>query len=122
MAKPDLLAELKQLKLHGMAQGYAELIQENGSALDGSHWLIEHLVRAENTDRGMRSIRHQLHSARFPIHRDLAGFDFAACNVDLAVIVGVGWLVFWVGGVLLVFLVFFLLFLVLIVVFFLIVV
>jgi len=83
MAKPDLLTELKQLKLHGMAQGYAELIQENGTAaLDASHWLIEHLVRAENTDRAMRSIRHQLHSARFPIHRDLAGFDFAASKVD----------------------------------------
>ena len=83
MTKPDLLTELKQLKLHGMAQGYAELIQENGTAaLDASHWLIEHLVRAENTDRAMRSIRHQLHSARFPIHRDLAGFDFAASKVD----------------------------------------
>jgi DNA replication protein DnaC len=87
MAKPDILAELKHLKLHGMAQGYAELIQENGTAaLDASHWLIEHLVRAENTDRAMRSIRHQLHSARFPIHRDLAGFDFAASKVDQGLI------------------------------------
>jgi DNA replication protein DnaC len=82
MDKPDLLAELKQLKLHGMAQGYAELIQDNDSALDASHWLIEHLLRAECTDRAVRSVRHQLHRARFPIHRDLAGFDFMASKVD----------------------------------------
>jgi DNA replication protein DnaC len=83
MSKPDILAELKDLKLHGMAQAYAELIDNGGRAtLDSSHWLIEHLVQAENTDRAMRSIRHQMHSARFPIHRDLASFDFAAASVD----------------------------------------
>jgi DNA replication protein DnaC len=83
MSKPDVLAELKQLKLHGMTQAYAELIHSGGLAQgDSAHWLIEHLVRAEGTDRAMRSVRHQLHSARFPIHRDLAGFDFAASKVD----------------------------------------
>lgn len=42
MSKPDILAELKSLKLHGMAQGYAELIEHGGLAiLDDSHWMIE---------------------------------------------------------------------------------
>ena len=36
----------------------------------------EHLLQAEHTDRAMRSISHQMKVARFPIHRDLAGFDF----------------------------------------------
>ncbi len=87
MPKPDLLAELKDLKLHGMAQTYAELIQSGNLAPgDASHWLAEHLVRAENTDRAMRKVRHQMTSARFPIHRDLAGFDFAASPLDEALI------------------------------------
>ena len=87
MSKPDLLVELKDLKLHGMVQAYAELIQNGGTAaLDSSRWLIEHLVRAEHTDRAMRSIRHQMHAARFPIHRDLASFDFASANLDKALI------------------------------------
>jgi DNA replication protein DnaC len=87
MSTPDLLVELKGLKLHGMAQAYAELIQDGGKAtLDTSHWLLEHLVRAEHTDRAMRSISHQMHAARFPIHRDLAAFDFAAAKVDHALI------------------------------------
>jgi DNA replication protein DnaC len=30
----------------------------------------------------MRSIAHQMKSARFPMHRDLAGFDFAVSQVD----------------------------------------
>ncbi|EIT71307.1 IstB-like ATP-binding protein [Hydrocarboniphaga effusa AP103] len=30
----------------------------------------------------MRSIRYQMHVARFPIHRDLAGFDFEQSKVD----------------------------------------
>ena len=87
MSKPDLLVELKDLKLHGMVQAYAELIQNGGNAtLDSSRWLIEHLVRAEHTDRAMRSIRHQMHAARFPIHRDLASFDFVAAQLDKALI------------------------------------
>jgi DNA replication protein DnaC len=87
MSKPNILSELKDLKLHGMTQAYAELIQDGSLAQgDTAHWLIEHLVRAEGSDRAMRSIRHQLHSARFPIHRDLAGFDFAASNLDKTLI------------------------------------
>ena len=30
----------------------------------------------------MRSVRYQITAAKFPIHRDLAGFDFEACPVD----------------------------------------
>jgi DNA replication protein DnaC len=87
MSKLELLTELKHLKLHGMTQAYAELIQDGSLAQgDASHWLIEHLVRAESTDRAMRSTRHQLQAARFPIHRDLAGFDFAASKVDKTLI------------------------------------
>lgn len=44
--------------------------------------LIEHLLQAETTDRAMRSVQYQMASARFPVHRDLASFDFAASVVD----------------------------------------
>ncbi len=77
----DLLSELKQLRLHGMASAWSDLVEQGGS-LDSSRWLIEHLLQAETTDRAMRSVSHQMHAARFPVHRDLAGFDFAASPVD----------------------------------------
>ena len=82
MSKHDIAAELKALRLHGMEQAWEELQQPGQSAvLDSSRWLIEHLLQAEHTDRAMRSIRNQMTQARFPVHRDLAGFDFTVSPV-----------------------------------------
>lgn len=50
------------------------------------YWRPEHLLHAEDADRAMRSIAHQMKAARFPIHRDLAGFDFTVAPVDRALI------------------------------------
>ena len=79
----DILGELKQLRLHGMASAWSDLVEQGPSAgLDSARWLIEHLLQTETTDRAMRSVSHQMHTARFPVHRDLAGFDFDASPVD----------------------------------------
>jgi DNA replication protein DnaC len=79
----DVTVELKQLRLHGMALAWAELLEQGGtSSLEGSRWLVEHLLQAETADRAMRSVSHQMHAAKFPVHRDLAGFDFEASKVD----------------------------------------
>ena len=47
-----------------------------------SRWLIEHLLQAEHAQRAFASVRHQMKVAKFPLHRDLAGFDFEASKVD----------------------------------------
>jgi len=79
----DVTVELKALRLHGMAGAWADLVEQGSSAgLDTSRWLIEHLLQAEGTDRAMRSVSHQMHAAKFPVHRDLAGFDFEVSPVD----------------------------------------
>jgi DNA replication protein DnaC len=79
----DVGVELKQLRLHGMAGAWAELVEQDTNAgLDSSRWLLEHLLAAEETDRAMRSVNHQMHAARFPVHRDIAGFDFEVSPVD----------------------------------------
>ncbi len=79
----DVTVELKGLRLHGMAGAWADLVEQGGSAgLDTSRWLVEHLLQAETTDRAMRSVSHQMHSAKFPVHRDLAGFDFEGSPAD----------------------------------------
>lgn len=79
----DLVGELKQLRLHGMASAWADLLEQGGSAaVETSRWLLEHLLQAEGTDRAMRSVRYQMNAARFPVHRDLAGFDFEISKVD----------------------------------------
>jgi DNA replication protein DnaC len=83
----DIKTSLKSLRLHGMAEAWGELTETGESPrVEGSRWLIEHLLQAEDTNREMRSISHQMKSARFPLHRDLAGFDFAVSQVDKALI------------------------------------
>ncbi len=78
----DITSELKELRLHGMASSWVDLTAQGESGTAASKWLIEHLLQAEHTDRAMRSVSHQMHAAKFPIHRDLAGFDFEASKVD----------------------------------------
>lgn len=79
----DLVANLKTLRLYGMASCYADWIEQGSTGgLTTYESLLTHLVQAESTDRALRSIRYQMHSARFPIHRDLAGFDFDQSKVD----------------------------------------
>ena len=78
----EVAADLKALRLYGMAAAWAELAAQGSVGIDASRWLIEHLLQAEHTDRAMRSVSYQLKSARFPVHRDLAGFDFSQAKVD----------------------------------------
>ena len=78
----EIATELKGLRLHGMASAWTDLTAQGTSSTESSKWLIEHLLQAENTDRAMRSVSHQMHAARFPVHRDLAGFDFEASKAD----------------------------------------
>ena len=79
----DLIAEFKTLRLHGMAAAWADLAeQRSAETLEVSRWLVEHLAQAEAADRAVRSVRHQMLAARFPVHRDLAGFDFDISPVD----------------------------------------
>lgn len=78
----DLVADLKRLRLYGMAACVAEGLEQGQPGLASSTAWLAQLVHAEATDRATRSIRYQMHVARFPIHRDLAGFDFDQAKVD----------------------------------------
>ena len=78
----DVTTELKELRLHGMASAWTDLMDQGETSAASSKWLVEHLLRAEHTDRAMRSVSHQMNAAKFPVHRDLAGFDFDSSKVD----------------------------------------
>ncbi len=79
----EIASKLKALRLYGMVGAWDEIVaQDAQTAIESSRWLIEHLLAAEETDRTMRSISYQMHAARFPAHRDLAGFDFSQTKVD----------------------------------------
>jgi DNA replication protein DnaC len=82
----DVAVELKALRLHGMASAWTDLTTQGLTSTETSRWLIEHLLQAEDTDRAMRSVTHQMNVAKFPVHRDLAGFDFESSKVEQALI------------------------------------
>ena len=82
----DIGVELKELRLHGMVGAWTDLMAQGESSTASSKWLIEHLLQAEHTDRAMRSVSHQMHAAKFPAHRDLAGFDFGSAKVDQSLV------------------------------------
>jgi hypothetical protein len=63
----ELDKELKELRLYGMAGAWEDLVKQGGHAtLESSRWLLEHLLQAEVTDRAMRSVSYQMHTAKFP--------------------------------------------------------
>jgi DNA replication protein DnaC len=78
----DIVARLKSLKLHGMAQSWPELVAQARHAEFEPEQFMTHLLLAESAEREVRSIAYQTSAAKFPAHRDLAGFDFAQAKVD----------------------------------------
>lgn len=86
-SRRDVQSEIKALRLNGKASAWADLMeQDGGSTIQSSRWLIEHLLQAEDVDRHMRSITHQMKAARLPIHRNLTGFEFEVSPVDKVLI------------------------------------
>ena len=78
----EIVSQLKALRLHGMVQRYEELIHSDAASIEAVAWLIDSLLESEITDRQVRSIRYQMSVARFPVHRDIAGFDFGQSRVE----------------------------------------
>jgi DNA replication protein DnaC len=78
----EIAAAFQELRLYGMAGAWVDLTSQGNVGSESSRGLVEHLLQAEHTDRAMRSVSYQLKSARFPVHRDLAGFDFSHSKVD----------------------------------------
>ena len=82
----EILSQFKALKLQGMAECSAELLAQGqvdaSEGIGSTACALGQLLAAEATDRGIRAIRYQMTSAKFPIHRDLLGFDFGQSKVD----------------------------------------
>ena len=74
----DLLTRLKELRLYGMAETWAEIKAEEPQRQQAlsPEQLLRQLIDAEITDRQTRSLNYQLKVAKFPIHRDLVNFSW----------------------------------------------
>ena len=64
----EIVSQLRALKLHGMADSYAELLSQGRNAsVDMSEWLIKHLIDAETTDRAIRRYSRKWCTGKFSI-------------------------------------------------------
>jgi DNA replication protein DnaC len=77
---------LRGLKMYGMAQAVSDLVEQAAPAFEAAVPTLSQLLKAEMAEREVRSIAYQTKSARFPAHKDLASFDFAASEVNEATI------------------------------------
>jgi DNA replication protein DnaC len=85
-ASGALVIMLRSLKMYGMAQAVDELTQQGSPAFEAAIPVLSQLLKAETTEREVRSMAYQLKAARFPVYRDLAGFDFASSEVNEALV------------------------------------
>lgn len=86
MEPEALVMTLKSLKLFGMAQAVADLASQGSPAYHGAEDILGDLLKAELAEREVRSVAYQMKIARYPVYRDLAGFDFNQSAVDEALV------------------------------------
>ena len=76
------MAQLKALSLHGMAASFTEVAAQARHTEFNPESFMQQLINGESAHRVVRSTAYQMGAARFPAHRDLAGFEFEQANVD----------------------------------------
>ena len=85
-ASAAIVVMLRGLKMFGMAQAVGELMEQGSPAFEAAVPILSQLLKAETAEREVRSIAYQLKAARFPTYKDLTGFDFAASEINEALV------------------------------------
>ena len=85
-ASAAVVVMLRGLKMYGMAQAASDLVEQGAPAFDTAVPILSQLLKAEVAEREVRSIAYQMKAAKFPAYKDLAGFDFAASEVNEAMV------------------------------------
>jgi len=81
-----MMGMFKSLKLYGMAHAVGDLAQQDSPAFQAATTVLDNLLKAELSEREVRSVAYQMRIARFPAHRDFAGFDFQQSMANEALI------------------------------------
>ncbi len=81
-----LVIMLRALKMCGMAQAAGELKEQGSPAFEAAMPMMLQLLKDETAEREVRSIAYQIKSARFPVYKDLTGFDFASSEINEALV------------------------------------
>lgn len=90
-ASAAVVVMLRGLKMYAMADAVSDLIEQSApnlqaSAFQASVPVLSQLLKSTMTEREVRSIAYHIKAARFPAYKDLAVFDFAASEVNEALV------------------------------------
>ena len=81
-----LVIMLRSLKMPGMAQAVHDLMEQGAPAFETAVPILSQLLKAEMAEREVRSIAYHMKAARFPSYKDLSGFNFAASELNEALV------------------------------------
>ena len=82
MERHEVLAMISELKLSGMRAAYDDILADGLKRRHPVQQIFGALLRAEITDKTARSIKYQMASAKLPMAKELADFDFSASPVN----------------------------------------
>ena len=85
-ASAAIVIMLRSLKMYGMAQAVDDLMEQGAPAFEAAVPILSQLLKAEVAEREVRSVAYHLKAARIPAYKDLTGFDFAASEVNEALV------------------------------------
>ena len=61
-------------------------MEQGAPAYDSAVPILSQLLKAETAEREVRSVAYQIKAARFPVYKDLNGFNFASSEVNEALV------------------------------------
>ena len=82
MLRNDILELMEKLRLRGMQSVYDEVLSNGRKSKSTPEKIIFEMLKAEAAERHVRSIRYRMGQARFPVLKDIDGFDFKGGPVD----------------------------------------
>ena len=77
-----IVITLRSLKMSGMAQAVIDLMEQGSPAFEAAMPILSQMLKAETTERDVRSVANRIKAARFPSYKDLSGFDFASSEAN----------------------------------------
>src|SRR5438552_2538767 len=75
--REEILKLIKSLKLTGMLEAYDDIIAETVRRKASSRFCLHQLLKAEVKTRSLKALQNRIHSAHFPVMKDLDDFIFA---------------------------------------------
>ncbi|MDR1378012.1 MAG: ATP-binding protein [Synergistaceae bacterium] len=82
MLREKILDKLQEMRLEGMRAAYDEVSSIGQKQGHTAEKVLLSLLEAESVERQTCGLRYRLAQARFPVQKEVSGFDFTASELD----------------------------------------